>query len=133
MFLSYKNNGIIYNELNGLMILELSSLFIEFIIIIIIVLMSVFHAVIGWKVSYKRLPRISVLRYILTDFPFFQLLLITSFYVFFGCPLEKLLLTLKVLLLLDQALPSILSRWLTHCSLLSHKHCLMLFNISLAL
>ena len=50
-----------------------------------------------------------------------------------GRPLKKLILTFKVLHLLDQTLPSILSRLLAHCSLLSCEHSLMLFNFFLVL
>lgn len=60
-------------------------------------------------------------------------LLIAPFHVFFGRPLRKLPLTLKVLYLVDQAFSSILFRWPNHCSLLSSKHSPMLFNLTLAL
>ena len=63
----------------------------------------------------------------------FRSLLNTSFHVFVGCPLRKLPLTLKVLHVLDKAFSSIPSRWPNHCSLLSCKHFLMLFDISLIL
>ena len=60
----------------------------------------------------------------LLTFLSFSSLLITSFHVFFGLPLEKLPLTLKVLHLLDQVLSSILSRYSNHSNryvnLLSH-------------
>ena len=49
----------------------------------------------------------------------FRSLLITSFYVFLGRPLGKLLPTSKVLHLLDEALSSILSRCPNYCSRLS--------------
>ena len=63
----------------------------------------------------------------------FRSLVITSFHVFLGRPLGKLLLIWKVLHLLDQTLFSILSRWPNHYSLLSCKHSLMVFNFSLVL
>ena len=58
----------------------------------------------GWTVPYDELLSISALNNVLVDFFSFKSLLITSFHVFLGHPLEKLPLTLKVLHLLDQAL-----------------------------
>ena len=108
--------------------------FILQIIVIIFVLMSVFHACMGWKVSYERLPSIFIFSYALVlTFLSFKWLLITAFHVFLGHSLGKLTLTLKVLHLLDQELSSILSRWSHHCSLPPCKHSLMLFNFSLIL
>ena len=40
--------------------------------------MPVFHACMGWAVSYERLPNISVFSYVHVDFPFSQ---ITSDYL----------------------------------------------------
>ena len=48
------------------------------IIIFIFVLTSVFHACIGWTISYEELSSISALSYVLVDFRFFQ---ITSEYL----------------------------------------------------
>ena len=69
---------------------------------------------------------------LLTFFSFISLL-ITSSDVFLGLPLGKLRLTLKVLHLLDEALSSTLSRCPNHCSCLSCKHSLTLFNFSIVL
>ena len=68
----------------------------------------------------------------------FRPFLVTSIYVLHvflstGCFLGKLLLTLKVLHRLKQALFTILSRWSSHCSLLSCKHSFMLFSLSLVI
>ena len=38
-----------------------------------ILIMSVSHACMGWKVSYERLPSIYVFSYVLPDIPFFQI------------------------------------------------------------
>lgn len=100
--------------------------------IVRLVLTSSFHDCMGQTVSYERFPVISVFSQVLTDFPIFlRSLLIYSFHIFLGCPLEKLLLPLAVVHSLDQALFSIRSP--NHCTLLSCKHCLMLFNFSLFL
>ena len=72
--------------------------------------MSVFHACMSWVVSNERLSNISVFGYVHVDFPSLKSLLITSFYVFLGLPQMKLLLTLKVLCLLDRALCPFLFR-----------------------
>ena len=66
----------------------------------------------------------------LLTFLSFKSLLMTSFHVFLGRPLEKLPLTLKVPHLLDQALSSILYIWPNHCIFLSWKHSLMIFNFN---
>ena len=42
--------------------------------IIILVLRSIFHACMGWKVSLERLPSISLFSYILLDFHFFLII-----------------------------------------------------------
>ena len=79
----------------------------------------------------KNFPAFLSLAISLLTFLSFGSFLITSFHV---RPLWKLLLTSKVLHLLDQALSSILSRWSGHCSLfLSCKHFLILFSFSLIL
>ena len=97
----------------------------------IFVLTTFVYVCVVWTVSYEKLPSISVFSYILVYFLSFASLLITSFHV---RPLWKLLLTSKVLHLLDQALSSILSRWSDHCSLfLSCKHFLILVSFSLIL
>ena len=49
-----------------------STLFIT----IIFVLMSVYHACMGWTNSYEKLSSISVFSYVLVDFSFFRSLLI---------------------------------------------------------
>ena len=97
------------------------------IIIIVFVLMSVFHACMSLTVSYKKdfQSFLSLVMSLLTFLSFISFL-ITSFHILFGRSLEKLLLTLKVLHLEDQALSSILSGWSNHCSLLLCKHSLML-------
>ena len=69
----------------------------------------------------------------LLTFLSFISLLIAPFHVFFGLPLGKLLLTLKVLYLLDQAFSSILYRWPNHCSLWFCKHSVVVFKLSLVL
>ena len=84
-----------------------------------------------WAVSHEKYPSIYLLA--MSSLFSFRSLMITSFYVFFGRPLEKLLLILKVLHLLDQTLSSILSKWLKHYSLSSCKHFLMLFNFILVI
>ena len=97
----------------------------------IFVLTTFLYVCVVWTVSYEKLPSISVFSYILAYFLSFGSFLITSFHV---RPLWKLLLTSKVLHLLDQALSSILSRWSDHCSLfLSCKHFLILVSFSLIL
>ena len=63
----------------------------------------------------------------------FTTLLMTSFHVFLGHPMGKLIQTLMFLHLLDQAPSSILPRWRDQCSLLCCKHSLMLINFSLVL
>ena len=63
----------------------------------------------------------------------FRQLPITSSHVFLGYALEKLLLTLKILYSLDEALSSILSRWPNYCSLLSCKHSLVLSDFILVI
>ena len=78
--------------------------------------------------SCERLSSISVFSYVLADFPFFEIIPDNLNPCFPCFPV-----TLKVLHLLDQALSSILSRKPNHCSLLSCKHPLMLFNFSLVL
>ena len=97
------------------------------IIIIIFVLMSVFHACMSWTVSYEKdfQSFLSLVMSLLTFLSFISFL-ITSFHILLGHSLEKLLLTLKVLHLEDQALSSILSGWSNHCSLLPCKHSFML-------
>ena len=80
----------------------------------------------SWKIS-KHLS----VSYVLTFF--FQITYDYLLLCFFGRPLEKLLLILKVLHLLDQTLSSILSKWLNHYSLSSCKHFLMLFNFILVI
>ena len=61
----------------------------------------------------------------------FKYFLIATLHIFVGRPLHKLLLTLKVLYLLDQALSFILSRWPDQCILLFWKYSLMRFMLSL--
>ena len=69
----------------------------------------------------------------LINFLSFRLIAITSSHVVQGCPLSKYLITLNVLYLLDQALSSIPFRKPNHCSLLSCRHCLMVFSFNLVL
>ena len=68
----------------------------------------VFHACMGWIVSYDLQVFLSLARSFQT-FLSFRSLLITLFHVFQGCPLGKLSLTLKVLHFLDHVFSSILS------------------------
>ena len=98
------------------------------IIIIIVLLTSVFHACMGWTVSYERCTTISFF----VDFPF-RSILNNSGHVFLNSPLGKLLLTLKVVPSSNLALSSILSRWPNQCSFLSCKHSFMFFNFNLVL
>ena len=75
---------------------------------------------------------LSLARSLLTFFscrPF----LIISIHASLDCRLRKLPLTFKILHLLDQALSSMLSGLLNHCSLLSCRHSLMLFSFNLVL
>ena len=72
---------------------------------------------------------LSLARSMLTFLPF-RSLLITSFHVFLGRPLGKLPLIFRVLHKPDHTFCCFLSRWQNHCSLLSHKHSLMLFTFS---
>lgn len=95
--------------------------------IIKFILTSVFHACMGWTVSYEAFFSA---RPLLTFFSF-RLPLITSIHVLLGHHLGKLPLTLEILHLLDQILSSVLSRSTNNCSLLSCRHSLMLFNFSL--
>ena len=73
---------------------------------------------VGWFLMKDFQVFLSLAMSLLT-FLSFRSLLITSFYVFLGRPLGKLLLTSKVLHLLDEALSSILSRCPNYCSRLS--------------
>ena len=75
---------------------------------------------------------LSLVMFLLTFLSFISLL-IKAFHVFLGHALRKLSLTLKVLYALDQALSSIHFRRPNHCSLLSSKHSLVLFKLSLVL
>ena len=86
----------------------------------------------SWAVLYERPASLSLSISLQTFHPF-RSLLITSYHVFSGCSLWRLLLILKILHLLYQALTSIHSRAPNHCSLLSCKHSLMLFSFSLVL
>ena len=100
-------------------------------IVIIFVLTPSFHAL-WWTVLSDFQTFLLLAKSLLTLLSFISHL-ITTFHVFLGCHLRKLPLTLKVLYLRDQAFSSILSSRPNHCSLLSCKHCFMLFNFSLVL
>ena len=100
--------------------------------IVIFVLPFVSHACMGWTVSYESSKHLSLAMSLLT-FLSFRLLLNTSFHVALGHPAGKLPLSLKVPCSLDQALSSLFYRSPNHCSVLSNKHSVMLFNFSLVI
>ena len=88
----------------------------------------------GWKCfiwfHMKHFQAFLSLAMSLLTFLSFRLLLITSFHVFYGCPLGKRFRLWRFYIYWAKYF---LSRWPNHCSLLSSKHSLMLFNFSLVL